>query len=222
MVTATVLQVEGSLSTEFHQQLWSIKEFIHWKDPSLRRTREVDLGDLKTRDILQYTKEDIVSFEQNNWLKRIKNRINIRPHTTDKDEKLLKIVTALDKDRVLLNKNNYIFNNNTTKQEDSYIMDYIHGSSFIFGNTRKSLKKEPDDICYFCDRDRDSAEHQIFFCKELYEEDPRRDWENVDATNYLEQILVPKSKSTQIEFIERVKFLTSKHLGTENPYLDGQ
>ena len=46
-------------------------------------------------------------------------------------------------------------------------MDYIHGSSPLFGNTLKVMGLSIEDGCNYCTHSGDSPEHQLLECKEV-------------------------------------------------------
>ena len=133
-VTSVLLQVDGTLQSEFHPQLNAIKKYLAWKDEGKQRAREIELSDLKNQQLAQYDKAEIEAYQQKIWMDRIQNRIQIRHHSSENDEKVLNVIKKVEATKVQLNKDNSLFNKNTTKKEDSVIMDYIHGSSLIFGN----------------------------------------------------------------------------------------
>ena len=113
---------------------------------------------------------------------------------------------------LIVDKNNFLFNHGTTKAEDSYILDYIHGNSLIFGNTRATHLDE-ENKCYFCQEKYDSRQHQLLDCKEV-EDNSHRTFESCirDKKNYLLDVLSSDRKEgKQTAFIERVKFLKGQH-----------
>ena len=114
----------------------------------------------------------------------------------------------------LLGKDNFVFRHNTSKELDSRIMDYIHGSSPLFGNTRKVMGLSTEDGCNFCTHSGDSPEHQLLKCKEVqdgtYEEFVAL-MEGSYSDSYLEEVLIPKNCNTQRNFVNRVDFLWGQH-----------
>ena len=92
-------------------------------------------------------------------------------------------------------------------------MDYMHGSSFIFGNIRSTIDKEEEkNNCYFCNGNNDNPEHQLLDCTEVADithQNFRNRIENMQQ--YVEEILVPKNKNIQESFIDRIKFLKGQH-----------
>ena len=52
---------------------------------------------------------------------------------------------------VTLDKANNVFKLCTTKKEDSYIMDFLHENSVIFGQVRAAVLNDPNEnYCPFC------------------------------------------------------------------------
>ena len=114
----------------------------------------------------------------------------------------------------LLGKNNFVFRHGTNKELDSRIMDYIHGSSPLFGNTRTIMGISQDNKCYFCNNPGDSAEHQLMNCKEV-QDDTYHNFQTAmngsETHSYIEELLIPKNDSIQRNFVERVEFLWGQH-----------
>ena len=133
---------------------------------------------------------------------------------SDKELKILGITTELKKSGVLLGKKNFVFRHGTNKELDSRMLDFIHGSSPIFGNTRKIMGISQNNRCYFCEHPRDNAEHQLIHCEEV-QDDTHYNFQAAmngsETHSYLEEILIPKNDSIQRNFIERVEFLWGQH-----------
>ena len=171
-LTSTLLQIEGSIPDLFHQQIVSLKNFIHWRYPEDlgRRTHKVDLLEVKRKGYsLHYTKEVIQIYQEHRWKNLATSRLNVlgSSNTNDKVESLLLNMDSHSKN---LDKNNFLFNHRTTKKEDSHIMDFIHGNSPLFGNCRKRMGITNEDKCDFCQQFWDSPSHQLFWCKELQDQ----------------------------------------------------
>ena len=63
------------------------------------------------------------------------------------DDNVENLICNMDSRSVALDKSSFLFNNKTSKKEDSYIMDFIHGNSPLFGNCRRMGVDEGK--CYF-------------------------------------------------------------------------
>jgi hypothetical protein len=212
-ITSLLLQIEGIPNTELHNKLMTVKRFLIWKDKGSGRTtvRNWDILTHGNPSLPHYSKEEIMIYQQKIWADRIINRAQIRNHTSSNDQKVMEIARKMRSEDLVLNKNNFIFNHSTTKAEDSYIMDYIHGSSAIFGNTRASIDKDASlDVCYFCNNRGDSPEHQLIRCIEV-EEHTHRSLRNSlqNGNNYVEEIV--DNAELQRTFIKRILFLKGQH-----------
>ena len=156
-------------------------------------------------------KEEIQLYQQKIWAERIINRTLVRNHTSSNDEKASDIARRMKAGVLVLDKNNFIFNNNTTKAEDSYIMDYLLGSSDIFGSTRSSIDRDASlNVCYFCNNPGDTPEHQLLNCSEV-EEHTHSNLKNLlqNDCNYVEEIV--ENVELQKPFIDRIVFLKGQH-----------
>ena len=212
-ITSLLLQIEGIPNTEMHNKLMTVKRFLIWKDNGSARTtvRNWDLLTHGNPSLPHYNKEEIKMYQQKIWADRIINRSQIRNHTSSNDEKVSEIARKMERGDLVLNKNNFIFNHNTTKAEDSYIMDYLHGSSAIFGNTRSSIDKDASlDVCYFCNNPGDSPEHQLLSCREVEEHTHSKLKNSLqNGCNYVEEIV--EYAELQKPFIKRIVFLKGQH-----------
>ena len=213
-LTCTLLQIEGSIPDLFHQQIVSLKEFIHWRYPEElgRRTHKVDLLEVKHKGYsLHYTKEVIQMYQEHRWKRLATGRLNVlgSSNTTDRVENLLFNMGSPSKN---MDKNNFLFNHKTTKKEDSHIMDFIHGNSPLFGNCRKRMSITNEDKCDFCQQFWDSPLHQLFWCKELQDQSHTNLMEVItNPESYVTEVLLPKDKNVQQRFIERIRFLIDQH-----------
>ena len=116
---------------------------------------------------------------------------------------------------ILLDQSNSIFNYSTTKKEDSYICDFLHGNSLIFGNCRRKVLDESDD-CYLCTEQSDSSEHQLFHCSRIIDEhNGQEDLANglLNVRNYLNLVIAPNRPNIQQQklFIDKVKLILKYH-----------
>ena len=213
-LTSTLLQIEGAIPDLFHQQIVSLKNFIHWRYPEElgRRTHKVDLLEVKHKGYsLHYTKEVIQIYQEHRWKSLVASRLNVlgSSNTNDRVENLLLNMDSSSKN---LDKNNFLFNHRTTKKEDSHIMDFIHGNSPLFGNCRKRMGITTEDKCDFCQQSWDSPSHQLFWCKELQDQSHTNLMEVItNPETYVTEVLFPKKKSVQQRFIERIRFLIDQH-----------
>ena len=136
-MSSVLLQAESSLQKHLPDQLSAIKNFLDWKkDPSRPRGRQVDLLEPSTQLLSHYNKLEIKQYEMFFWAEKNKNRAFLRKHSSDADETVMELMKKMQQTNVLLNKNNFLFNHNTSKEEDSFILDYFHGNSFIFPHNR--------------------------------------------------------------------------------------
>jgi len=212
-LTSTLLQVEGSPHNVFHRQLSSIKDYIHWRYPvKFGRTKsKVDLLQflqLEQHGIdLQYTKEDILTYQVHKWKSRIINQLHVAGSTSTNDQ----VLKLIDDQNFQLERSKFLFNNKTTKREDSYLLDFIHGNSYLFGNCRKRMNFE-DHRCYFCQEEDNGPTHQLFFCKEVQDTTHTQLTEVIkNPYDYIQEVLISDNKEVQQAFINRVKFLIGQH-----------
>ena len=92
-------------------------------------------------------------------------------------------------------------------------MDNMHGSSLIFGNIRSTIDKDKEeDFCYFCNNTNDSPGHQLLACTEVADLTHDKLQQQIDGTQqYVEEIVLPKDKTLQSIFIDRIIFLKGQH-----------
>jgi len=214
-ISSLLLQIEGTANTELCNKLMTVKRFLIWKDSTHGSTRTpVRNWDILTHGnpaLPHYTKEEIQLYQQKIWAERIINRTLVRNHTSSNDEKASDIARRMKAGVLLLDKDNFIFNNNTTKAEDSYIMDYLLGSSDIFGSTRSSIDRDASlNVCYFCNNPGDTPEHQLLNCKEV-KEHTHSNLKSLlqNDCNYVEEIV--ENAELQKPFIDRIVFLKGQH-----------
>ena len=221
-ITAIVAQAEYTLNKIFHKQLRSIKKFVIWKENTstskklvqrscLRNTRIIELVDSPS---LQYSKDDIMLYQQKIWLDNIKNRCMLQGQSTTVLH-IMGIIDKINSTGTILNRTNNIFNNNTKKKIDSHIFDYIHRNSLIFGSTRATVSRDPEEeLCYFCNQQTDTPEHQLFHCDSVSDNTQTslaHTLNSYDEMYYLQEVLVPTKKDIQHTFINRIKFLVQCH-----------
>ena len=124
------------------------------------------------------------------------------------------IIEHIKQDSIVLDKSNSIFNYSTTKKEDSYICDFIHGNSLIFGKCRKTVLDESDSY-YLFNKQGDSAEHQLFHCSRIIDEH-HKDFTNTFAEplNYLNDVIAPNKDNSQQQKLflkDKVKLILKHH-----------
>ena len=166
----------------------------------------------------KYTQEEIDQYQQKIWLEDIVKKYNSKTACTANG--LISMETAKDilQRGIKLTKHNSIFNFNTSKKEDSYIMDYLHGNSVIFGHSKAVVSNDlSEDICPFCSNNGDTAHHQLYECegtkdhtyKQLITalQNDKLDYMTINSG----RIIVPKSKNLQHAFITRIQSLMNQH-----------
>ena len=87
-LTCTLLQIEGSIPDLFHQQITSLKEFIHWSYPEQfgRRTNKVDLLEVKQMgNSLHYTKDVIQKYQEHRWKRLRTSQMSVLESTNTYD-----------------------------------------------------------------------------------------------------------------------------------------
>ena len=213
-MTSLVLQVEG-MESSFTQQIHALKEFLQWKS-GLRSAREVCL--LENEHVF-YNKSEIEAFQTRSWLDYISNRCQVRSRSSEMDNVITEMIsTAQEGDRDIrdcpLNGKNSLFRFETCKGLDSFLMDYIHGNCFTFGNVRASVSRGAEsNMCYFCNATADSPTHQLLHCEEVADNTQSNLCRETAAQEekLLKELLFPTNNSTQRRFIERVSFLKDQH-----------
>ena len=211
-MTSLVLQIEGTeASSSYTRHLQALKEFLQWKK-GCRSTRGISLTN--NCDIF-YTKSEIESFQTYIWAEYIANRCQTRSRNSDMDSMLAEMIVPEIKNYGSLSGNCSLFRFETPKGLDSYIMDYVHGNCYIFGNVRASVFKDgTPNTCYFCHAALDSPYHQLTECTEVAEITQRKLQEEEEVTNsgqLIRELLFPTNNSTQRAFIDRVAFLKDQH-----------
>ena len=213
-ISSLLLQIEGSQS-QFLPQLISLKEFIAWKK-GFRSAREVELTNQDHVAEAFYSKGEINMYQTFIWTNRIRSKCQVQSRPSLMDYSLLEVLQREDIATYQLNRDNFLFNHNTKKGLDSYIMDYIHGNSFIFGNARASVSKgEKPSTCYFCNTETDSATHQIEHCTEVEESTHGELQTQLNSPgasgNIIKDLIFPLTDGVQLAFIERIDFLKGQH-----------
>ena len=206
-----LIQADGSLTNEFNYQLKTIKKYVLWKSKNQhKRIRNVELINVCNRSNLMYTHIEMKTYQQHVWLDRMKNSVKVsKSVSNDIVKDTIKYIEAKN---IILDNKNSIFNHSTTKKEDSYLLDYIHGNSILFGNCQSKISEEEGEECCFCNAESDSAKHQLLHCTEttdvtLLNLISQIDW----PANIVKSVVVPTRLNKQTCFIERVKHLISLH-----------
>ena len=210
-MTSTLLQIDGSLQKEFHQQLLSLKKYILWSNPNAiyRRVYQVELFNLKNNKVYHYDTDVMQKYLQFIWITKITT--NELGSETDTHVCLMDIISKMKTCSFLLKSSNSIFSHHTTRREDSHILDYIHGNSLLFGNVRQSVYKE-DRQCYFCGSQEDSPVHQLFYCTELSDSSLNQLRNMVDITSgIIKEVLIPTLINIHKIFIMSVKYIMQMH-----------
>ena len=219
-ITSVLAQVDGSLYSEFHKQLYAIRKFVAWKNNSHRSIRNIDLLSDDTLVSVNYSKDEINKYQKHHWYQQIQHRYECISAPSQSQLDVIEILQILEQRGGTFSIQN-IFNYNTNKQEDSYLMDFLHGNSLIFGASRYAVTKDNnEDICIFCKNKNDTAAHQLVKCpkfnchdsyKNLFNElEQAKDSEEITCERYVPCILISKGKLPQA-FIERVRFLITQH-----------
>ena len=209
-MAAALIQTDGSLRKELHAQLIALKQYIYWKDKGqhFRRLRNIELMDI-TSEMLYYNKVDMQRYQQFVWLEN--SKIEITSGNFETSDKVTSLIHHIVTSNILLVNTNSIFNYNTSKQEDSYILDFIHGNSVIFGSGRKVMLGK-ESICYFCNKKKDCPEHQLMYCKALGDQSQKDLVTSVNSmAELMTEVLASKNKDLHVKYINRIKDLICHH-----------
>ena len=213
-ISSIVLQVEGSQS-QFQPQINCLKEFVAWKK-GLRTARGIELSQPDSITEAYYSKSEMERYQTFIWINRVKSQCQVRNRPSQMDFSLLEMIQADDITNYQFNGRNFLFSHNTTKGLDSFIMDYIHGNSLIFGNVRASVQRTAvPTVCYFCNTEVDSAQHQLEYCTEVKDhthEELLIQLNTPSASgNLLKDLIFPLDDRIQLAFINRIAFLKDQH-----------
>ena len=127
---------------------------------------------------------------------------------------------------ITLKSRNLLFRHGTTKYIDSRLLDFIHGSSPLFGTMRAKLdNNQAHRACFFCNIDSDSPEHQLLECQEVMDNTHQRLQMNgldIALPSLIAKLFVPSSTDTAINiqraFIDRVAFLADQQESMQDGY----
>ena len=163
-----------------------------------------------------YSKSEMERYQTFIWINRVKSQCQVRNRPSQMDFSLLEMIQADDITNYQFNGRNFLFSHNTTKGLDSFIMDYIHGNSLIFGNVRASVQGTAvPTVCYFCNTEVDSAQHQLEYCTEVKDhthEELLIQLNTPSASgNLLKDLIFPLDDRIQLAFINRIAFLKDQH-----------
>ena len=94
-------------------------------------------------------------------------------------------------------------------------MEFIHGSSDRFKNFYQSRLRNPlvNDVCNYCETEKDSPTHQLFDCIALEDQNGR---ELIKLLNfqedYLHHLLINGNETNHRLFYKRVEFIDNINL----------
>ena len=214
-----------SLTKEFSFQLSALKDYICWtygRTGEYQRQRNIDLCEvISSSDELVYDCSQMKIYEQDIWLNQTYNYLKTSPASENNDTAIA-VIESMKEKGVQFSKDNNIFNNSTSKKVDSFIMDYIHGNSLIFGNCRAKVLSESNN-CDFCNREGDHKLHQMLQCEEVADLTHSKLITALGSNKkFVDDILTSKNNNIQKMFIDRVTFLAGQHefiLNKEYEYL---
>ena len=219
-ITSVLHQIDGTSKSGLHNQISMLKRFLLWKGNKSRGIKVFDLLNPENGEAAHYSKEEMKRYQQTVWIDYVKNKTAVKGSGSETEEKLSQVVEKMKNSQVVLNKDNFIFNYGTTKAEDSFIMDFIHGNSLFFGKTRSTLSKDANEnFCPFCNQRDDNPAHQLLECNEV-KDDTHNDLQMVleqPSSHYLEEVLTPtkptktETRNVQQRFINRIVFLKGQH-----------
>ena len=139
------------------------------------------------------------------WYKRIYNHCQLKCRTSTHDSL---ICEAIERNQIKLSKSTYIFGHGTTRENDSRLADFIHGSCTSFENFNFTLGIQTNKVCRYCESAYDSPEHQLFDCSAL--EDPSM--QNLkllvdQPSNYISEILFDGNKYLHSLLYDRIAYI---------------
>ena len=232
-LTALLLQIDQAPYSSYNKATTLLKQFLAWKEngnnPSRPNPRSIDLCNPNYIIMANYTKDQMAKYQQTAWFQYIDNRLQHKTTTgTLGSEGLLReIMTEARNKNITLKPKNMLFTHGTTKYVDSRLLDFIHGSSPLFGSMRVKLDNSNQGCrsCFFCNVDADSPGHQIFECLEVRDETYhrlRKCGQNMESTNLMAKCIVPSSADTTMDiqraFIDRVAFLADQQESMHDGY----
>ena len=152
------------------------------------------------------------------WLNHVEKQLELKKMDHEKEDQLRSMMQKVTDTGIILDHKNSIFRFNTPKHTDSRILDYIHGSSPLFGPIRAKIDPHSVDgtECSFCRWTEDSPYHQLLECPEVQDttHSQLRTWlPEGDDLPLIEEILTPQKDKLGIQeaFISRVEFLIGQH-----------
>ena len=145
-----LLQLEVSTSHPWYQHITYLRQYSAWKRNYSRSTRAISIM-LLDENIYHYTKIDMSKFLNHCWNKCMETiLVNSVPLPLIRSEN-----TNLVKS---------LFNKRTRRDEDTAILEFIHGHSSRFNNFMYSIGKSTTKQCKHCKFYLDSPGHQLFDC----------------------------------------------------------
>ena len=168
IMTNIIYQIDGSLGSDLHFQIKSLKDFMTWKLQK-RNRREIELLDEQVSTAANYSQSDMEKYTKEIWMKRTYNRCLMRNRLSCHDNT---ICEAIKNKSIDISKSSYLFRNGSSRYMDTRVMDFVQGSSDRFQGFMNSAYNSPYLMCNYCNSDWDSPEHQLLYCEKL--DDPTR------------------------------------------------
>jgi exonuclease III len=154
---ATILQLEESTKNPLFAHIRNLRNYLVWKEgevnPVARRksSRGMQLVNYMHHSHCYYSKDDITQYMHYVWHHNAEQKFPER-NIKKWDDLNFK----------------HLFPRNSTRSENTYLAEFIHGHSIRFANFRKSIGMDESDICENCDTMVDSPEHQLFECETFH------------------------------------------------------
>ena len=117
-----------------YRSITLLKKFITWKEhQSYNGHRNIELASEKSQQLAHYTEKDVEKFKQRLWTAHMEKQVESKTLESSR-EMLRNLIDHLKKPNISLNHQKSLFRFKTAKEIDSRMLDFIHGSSFLFGN----------------------------------------------------------------------------------------
>ena len=190
-----------------------------WKlDNSTKGYRQIELTSAPVQAAAVYNQKDMLSYQQMMWLNHVEKQLDLKKMDHEKEDQLRSMMQKITDTGIILDHKNSIFRFNTPKHTDSRLLDYIHGSSPLFGPIRAKIDPHSGEgtECNFCRWTEDSPYHQLLECPEIQDtsHSQLKTWlPEGDDQPLIEEILTPQKDKLGIQeaFISRVEFLIGQH-----------
>ena len=153
-MASCIFQLEGSPSHPYYRHIRLIKDYMAWKSNIRRNTHSISLIDYPQQSFV-YSKLDMEKFKYHVWTKDLRNCL---------DDTFLENNDTISLE---VSPNKILFSRSSTRQEDTNIMDFIHGHSLKFKNFAHTVKRSASPVCSLCGVENDSPSHQLFHCEAL-------------------------------------------------------